>query len=424
MWLWRQQKVVLAVLWILMQLSLLWQHHGPYYVNDSGRYLAYGRRIAEEWCFEHNHNLRYIGYPLFVSFWHWLGAGRWGIVLGQIGIAALATACFYDALRRLGGHRLPALLGTASLILWRDTQQFNVYLLTESLFQSYLILSFWALVRAHTSGKRSWILFALCLVLAFFSRPNGFVVPAAGVLAVLTLLRQQPDQRLYRRVLLLLVLLLPLIWLILNKLLLTFTLVETYLRGEIIYGYTAWVVEPTEPIQMPPDGLSPVIRLAYFIWHNPVFFTKLALLKLVVFFGYAKTYYSWGHILGIVSFIYPCYWLAFWGARRHTIWQPACVFLVSTVLLQAFVVMMTVEDWDVRFLVPLLPCIFALAALEITRRLHVRNYISDVQAPDNYPTTQYTTGHHALRLSNRCPKPCQPCNPPVCTATTVLSGAK
>jgi hypothetical protein len=39
------------------------------------------------------------------------------------------------------------------------------------------------------------------------------------------------------------------------------------------------------------------------------------------------------------------------------------VFLVLVVALQCFIVMMTVEDWDVRFLAPVLPCIFALAAL-------------------------------------------------------------
>lgn len=365
-YLWRHHKLVLAALWVFVQISLLWQHHGPRFVNDSGRYLAYARHIAEEWHFQHDHRLRYVGYPLFVSLWLFLGTGRWGIVLGQIIIAGLAAAALYDTMRQLAhGRRLPAVLATGLLILWRDTQQFNVYILTESLFESYLLFTFWALVRAHQGGTRQWILVCLCVLLSFISRPNGFIVPVAGMLAGLVALYQQPTRRAYYYTLLALAILSPVMWFVLNKLLLTFTLVETYLRGEIIYGYTAWVVAPTEPIQMPPTGLAPVLRLGYFMLHNPVYFTKLALLKVGVFFSYIKTYYSWLHILAIVLFIYPCYWLALHGARRKEVWLPARVFLVATVLLQGFVVMMTVEDWDVRFLLPVLPCVFALAALEI-----------------------------------------------------------
>lgn len=371
-WLRRWHGWLLGGLWVLVQLSLLWQHHGPRYVNDSGRYLAYGTRIAQEWYFEHDHNLRYVGYPLFISFWLKVGAGWWGIALGQIAIAGLAARAFYSALRRLTPNALdwrPAALATAALISWRDAQQFSVYILTESLFSSLAILTFWALCRAHRTGARGWLLFGLLALLTGIVRPNGFVVAAAGAVAALVELRLQPGQRAYRRAWVVLLLLTPVLWVILNKLLLTFTLVETYLRGEIIYGYTPWVVEPTEPLLLPPAGLAPVLRLGYFILCNPVYFTKLALLKGGLFFSYVKSYYSWSHIIMIVLFIYPCYWLAWQGARATWAWLPARVFLVALIMIQAAVVMMTVEDWDVRFLLPVLPCVFALAGLRLATLL-------------------------------------------------------
>ncbi|GAB3300575.1 hypothetical protein [Hymenobacter tenuis] len=366
---------LLGGLWVLMQVSLLWQHHGPRYVNDSGRYLAYGTRIAQEWYFEHDHNLRYVGYPLFVSFWLKLGTGYWGIVLGQMGISAVAARAFYQIIRRLtpaADDWRPAALATAALVGWRDAQQFNVYILTESLFTSLSILSFWALVRARRGPGSRWLAVGLLVVLAGIVRPNGFVVPAAAVVAVLAGLRQLPGRKAYHQALLALVLLTPVWWIILNKLLLTFTLVETYLRGEIIYGYTPWVVEPTEPMLFPPDGLPPVFRLGYFILANPVYFAKLAALKGGLFFSYVKFYYSWTHSILIVLFIYPCYWLALRGLRTSAVWLPARVFLASMILLQGLVVMMTVEDWDVRFLLPLLPCVFALAGLGVGQWLTQR----------------------------------------------------
>ncbi|WP_089333321.1 ArnT family glycosyltransferase [Hymenobacter mucosus] len=367
-WLQRWHGWLLVGVWVLVQLSLLWQHHGPRYVNDSGRYLAYGTRIAQEWHFEHDHNLRYVGYPLFISLWIKVGADRWGIVLGQMAVSGLAAWAFYAALRQLTPDRTdwrPAALATAALIGWRDVQQFNVYILTESLFCSLAILAFWALVRARERGAWGWVLLGVVAILAGIERPNGFVVAGASGVAALVALRQRPDRRAYRRAWLAIGVLSPLLWVVLNKLLLTFTLVETYLRGEIIYGYTPWVVEPTEPLMLPPASLAPVIRLAYFILGNPVYFAKLALLKGLLFISYVKSYYSWFHIVMIVVFIYPCYWMAWRGSQVAAVWLPVRVFLVSVILLQGLIVMMTVEDWDVRFLLPVLPCTFALAGIGI-----------------------------------------------------------
>ncbi|MET4108418.1 hypothetical protein [Hymenobacter sp. UYP22] len=381
-WLGRWHGWLLLGLWVLVQVSLLVQHHGPRYVNDSGRYLAYGTRIAREWYFEHDHNLRYVGYPLFISLWLKLGAGWWGIVLGQMAVSGLAARAFYRTLRRLTpvpADWRPAALATAALVGWRDAQQFNVYILTESLFASLTILSFWALVRARRGPAERWVVFGLLVLLAGIVRPNGFVVAAAAGLAGLARLWQLPGRRAFRRALLAGALLAPLWWWVLNKLLLTFTLVETYLRGEIIYGYTPWVVEPTEPLLLPPPGLAPVLRLGYFIMANPVYFAKLAALKGLLFFSYVKTYYSWSHIGLIVLFIYPCYWLAGRGLRASAAWLPARVFLGGVVAVQGLVVMLTVEDWDVRFLLPVLPCVFALAGVAVAHWLHARAPVAQAE---------------------------------------------
>jgi len=53
------------------------------------------------------------------------------------------------------------------------------------------------------------------------------------------------------------------------------------------------------------------------------------------------------------------------GAGRARVWLPARAFLAGVPLLQAAVVMLTVDDYDVRFLAPVLPFVFALAALAV-----------------------------------------------------------
>jgi hypothetical protein len=89
--------------------------------------------------------------------------------------------------------------------------------------------------------------------------------------------------------------------------------------------------------------------------------------KLFVFISYLKPHYSLAHrVLGVLV-LWPAYWLAARGARQRAVWRPARVFLVSVFLLQTAIVMLAVDDWDVRFLAPVLPVVFVLAALELMR---------------------------------------------------------
>ena len=65
--------------------------------------------------------------------------------------------------------------------------------------------------------------------------------------------------------------------------------------------------------------------------------------------------------------LWPSYWLAARAARRRAIWRPARVFLAGIFLLQTATIMLTVDDWDVRFLAPVLLAVFVPAALETLR---------------------------------------------------------
>ncbi|MCR5887761.1 hypothetical protein LRS06_08205 [Hymenobacter sp. J193] len=365
-WLARYHGWLLGALWLLVQLLLLWKHGGPRTVTDSRRYLLYAQQIAEQWYFEHDHNLRYVGYPVYCSLWLKAGAGLWGMVLGQMVVAGLAARAFHRALLQLTGRR-PVAAGATALLLWPDAQNLNAYILTESLFTSGILLCFWALTFA--SGRWGIIRLLVLALATALLRPNGFLVPLAlaGAAGWQLWPRLGPRQR--GVVVVAVVAAMPLLWVVLNKLLLTFTLIETYLRGEIIYLYPGWTVQPRQPLQLPPADLGPVLRLAYFILHNPAYFAQLALLKAFALFSGLKPYYSRVHIVAAVAVLYPCYWLAWRGSRAAGFPGIVRFFLVALIGLQALVVMLTIEDWDVRFLVPMLPAIFALAALGVAERL-------------------------------------------------------
>ena len=338
---------LLAGLWVLVQLVFLAKFHGPHYANDSARYLEYAHNITERGYFESGHNMRYVLYPLFQSLWLRLGLGWWGIVAGQMAVSALATLLY---------------------IAWPDIQQFNVFLLTESLFISLVALSFGAFTRVRGGRWQAWAALVIVLVFTALARPNGFMVGLAAGLAGLDALRRHPNRRPWRAALLGLVLLAPLLWTALNHQLATYYLMDTYQRGELIFRYQLWAVHQAAPLNIPPPGTGPAARVLYFGVHNPLYLGRLMLGKLFVFISYLKPHYSLAHrVLGVLV-LWPAYWLAARGAGRRGIWRPARVFLAGLFLLQTAIIMLTVDDWDVRFLAPVLLPVFVLAALEVTAR--------------------------------------------------------
>ncbi|MGI4739536.1 MAG: hypothetical protein ACRYG7_30590 [Janthinobacterium lividum] len=143
--------------------------------------------------------------------------------------------CHLWAGRRCTLQRRPAALTAGLFILWPDVQQFNCYLLTESLFISLSVFSFWALVRVRGGGWRAGAVLAIFLLLTALVPPNGFVVAAAAGMAGLAALYTA------RRCLFWLLtsaglLAAPLVVWWLNYQLVSFFIVETYVRGELMFA--------------------------------------------------------------------------------------------------------------------------------------------------------------------------------------------
>lgn len=373
--------------WLLVQVAFLVKFQGPHFANDSALYLEYAANVAAHGYYQptatvpgataaheggdanfaYEHSQRYILYPWFQSIWLRLQTGRWGIVLAQMALSGLAAGALYGAVRRLaGGQCGAAALATGLFVVWPDVQQFNSYLLTESLFISLSVLSFWALVRLRDSGGRTagGLLLALLLVLTALARPNGFVMTGAAALAGLATLFSHRRAWFWAAVAAG-GLAAPLLLRVLDHQLVTYFLVETYQRGELMYGSAAWALHPAAPLHLPPLGTGQLAQVGYFAAHNPGFLARLMAGKVCVFFSSVKPYYSLAHRLASVLLLWPLYALAIRGARWRAVWAPARAFLAAVPLLQAAVVSLTVDDYDVRFLAPVLPFVFALAALGV-----------------------------------------------------------
>ena len=87
--------------------------------------------------------------------------------------------------------------------------------------------------------------------------------------------------------------------------------------------------------------------------------------KVFFFFGHIRPFYSQVHNLIIMLVLYPCYLFAILTLKKYPIEQSAKVFICTFILSQAAVVALYMEDWDGRFLLPVIPFVFLLASPQI-----------------------------------------------------------
>jgi hypothetical protein len=356
-WFRKNHGWLLALLWAGGQVACWRYYHGPHLMGDGIGYVACARQLVATGQLVGAHNYYYAGYVLFISIFLKLGMGILAVALAQVGLSGLAMAAFYRTVRRLSGGRWPgAALATAVLAGWVEVQSFNPFILTESLFTSCLIFCLWALVRARDA--RSGALAAALLLYTATIRPNGFVAPAALVLVGLHYLWRRGHRGWAAG---LAGLLAVGAGLALNRIATAFNLVATYAAGTVIFSYAPSAVAPPAGLALPPASLPPAGQFFWFIGHNFLFFSKLALLKAGYFLGWPRPWYSLAH-RAWVTVVFPLlYGLAVRGLRQPLGLGPR--YAAVAIVLQLGVIMLTVEEWGARFSGPFVPYWLALAAL-------------------------------------------------------------
>lgn len=363
-WLQHYHRWVLLLLWMGVQFGCWRYYHGPHLMGDGMHYMAYARQLLATGRFATGHYQLYAGYSLFISLFLFLQLGTWAIGIAQVLLSGLATVALYcTALRLACGRWVPAALVALAFVGWVDVQQSNAFILTESLFTSFLIFCLWAVVRAQS--KRDAVLAGLLMLCTATLRPNGFIALAAAGLAGCWLLWQQKRRGWS--------LLLLLSWMItsciiINKIAVHFRLLPSYAAGEILFGYPRTNVCPPSDLVMPDSASLPLLQLGWFMLHNPSYFSKLCALKALYFLGMPRPWYSILHKIWVGVVLLPLYVSALLNFARRAPIGPLQVYLVSTILLQLGIVMLTTEDQSARFSAPLIAYWLQLAALGLTPR--------------------------------------------------------
>jgi hypothetical protein len=162
----------------LVLLALLGVHRGA----DTDRYVEAASDLLAGRIFRGPAGWVYVGYNGLLAVAEAVGVGHVGVVVVQILVAACATMALYDLGRQLGG-RLAGVLAAAFFVVDYDIARWHLYVLTDSLYISLVVIVTWAAHRAVGRGVSAYLAASGVLLLTALIRPNGWVmVPIVAIM--------------------------------------------------------------------------------------------------------------------------------------------------------------------------------------------------------------------------------------------------
>jgi hypothetical protein len=300
----------------------------------------------------------YRGYAALLAVCGTVGIGERGAIAFQFGVAALATLALFALGRSLGGVTAGA-LAAAFFVVDVDVARWHVYLLTDSLYMSLVVLVTWSV---HRAARGSWPAragAAAIVACAAALRPNGWLLVPIASIYWITRTSLGSSLKFAASV----------------AVLLAFagTLAsggtsrgafqserpdESLRQGVLISNFDGWRL--TMPADAAP-GEPGVGGILSYILRHPWATTKLAAARVGIELAHARPFYSRAHnvvVLGMLALIYPFVAMGF--ARYAD--QPLVWLMAAIVVSDLLVVAATFADWDGRFLLHTFPLMMVLAS--------------------------------------------------------------
>lgn len=364
--------VVISLLHLIINI-LLFNENGVKNVNDSHRYLEYANNMKNGFYFD-QHNFWYLGYAIFIFIVQQFYNSELAIIIAQNILSWIAVICIYKSSKLIFNNPKSAFITSICYILFIEILSWNSYILCESVYCSFISISFYLLAKIYSGSVDVRTITSLALIasLTILTKPTGIALLGAIFIVVILQTKFHLYGKIFRGSLFLIGSVA--ILLLINKMLTTYLVMENYQLGEIIYDittikykteYESVIVSVPDYMYIPSKELPPIIRILSFIIHNPIYWTKLFIGKIFYFLIHIRPYWSIQHNIFSLVFLLPLYFYTVRGMIKKTYNTKILVFFISYLFIHVLSVGITSVDWDGRFLMPLLPAIFIMASPEI-----------------------------------------------------------
>lgn len=366
----KKHFIALSLIFIIVNLSL-YSYLGIKVMSDSLRYLEWANVFWEAGV--ESRMIFYLSYVLFVSFFIKTGLGTEAIIFTQVVISYIALNCLYLLTYRISTSKITSFLTALIYIGWVEIASWNMYVLTESLFTSSIIIFLYLL--SHNYSKKGSLLYLIpFFAFVVFLRPMGITV----LIAVAVYLYYHFDfrwkyQKRHKRLIitgLITLLLLAVIGYMEGNPSVDFF----YANGKTVWGADSfeqlkdntWLVVDKQMISAQKTSEYATISFIEFALNNYEFLTELFFKKTILFIAHIKPYYSLYHNVFIIITLLPIYCFSVYGLIQQKSNREIKYFTIALFVFNMLMTGFTVEAWDGRFLIPVLPLLFVYSAIGIT----------------------------------------------------------
>jgi hypothetical protein len=333
----KQPIVVLLIFWGSMN-SLIYSHTGIKLVSDSMGFIE----EAESWIVGQNilaYRFWYSGYVCFLFILKLLHLPYQSIVFIQLFFSFFSIIKVF---RFLKSDQTNAWFCSLFLIFYFPIQQWNFYIMTDSLFTSFIIISLVEIGKYIHNPTRKYI-FIIPFVTTLI-RPNGFTILLSTVIVSLFefLKRRKVNPKLIYSGVAITIVLFGILILLGSDIFLKFAKVS-FESGEMICGYHSIDIKKFSD------------QTLFELWsHHPLELIKLFFGRIFFLVSDIRPFYSLSHNLFCLIF------LAFFyinRTRRILTFKTFChldLIIIGFIILNVLLVGLTYSDWDGRFLCPIL----------------------------------------------------------------------
>ena len=331
---------------------------GVQYWLDSDRYLLGAESILNGIPIIGRGN-QYLGYLIFIALIKFMSLPIEFVVVSQIIIAIIAALTLFNLAKAITGNSISGYVAISLYMMNPFITTWHTFILTESLYSSFVIFSCWAFYKVLNSRSYKYIIiFIFILLTTILIRPNGWIFLPIFICFFVFY------SKLKLKVKISSVIIIFFSFIILASSIPTLqkginvtTPVELMKKGEVIWGHPELRIEmPKEEIKNPENWSQ---GYKYIIKH-PISCIKLAFLRVENMFIQIRSHHSITYKIHILLWIIPAYLLAFIGIIKYR--KSMIIRIVLAVIIgHAFIVALTYATHESRFLIYILPIIYLLS---------------------------------------------------------------
>jgi len=344
--------------------------HGIKIWLDSGRYTYGAEKILLGMDLE-GREKQFLGYILFLTFFKLFNIPLEYFVAFQMIIALLASFVIYRLVLQATKSKFGALFSAALFLNNPFIVQWHQYILTESLYTSFLVFCFWKFYKLYKNFSFKNIAISLLFVLITLSvRPNGWILIPIFVWIVIDRYFKKNSLVILSLIFLLFVMMAALIPGLKSQIQIT-TPVENLQNGVTVWDHPELYINmPQEPDLDIKDWTS---GIKYIVKH-PLASLKLGLIRVGYSLIHIRPYHSIKYQIRVLFWIIPAYVLFIVGFlfdRKNQIYKIGIMIIVFHLL----IIFLTYAEHDSRFDIYILPVFYILSGVglvETYRKLYYR----------------------------------------------------